>query len=103
MTIGYYPDHSYKLRRLNDDDGLDPIPAFYLVRRDLYPAQQLLPQKPEDAPRFQGRPVGRVELNNSLLPYQVLAGTEVLGQIELSEGIYTTVEGQRYLLQLIPL
>lgn len=38
-SIGYYPDHDYQLRRLNEDDGLDPIAAYYLQGRDLYRAR----------------------------------------------------------------
>ncbi|HEJ2342730.1 TPA: hypothetical protein ACWLUJ_006196 [Pseudomonas aeruginosa] len=100
-TIGYYPDHDYQLRRLNEDDGLDPVAALYLNGRDLYRAQQLRPQS--SITRFEGKPIGRVRLNNSLLPYQVMNGECVLGEIELATGIYTTADGLRYLLQSIQL
>lgn len=100
-TIGYYPDHDYQLRRLNEDDGLDPIAVLYLNGRDMYRAQQLRPQSP--IARFEGKPIGRVKLNNSLLPYQVMDGDTVLGEIELATGIYTAADGQRYLLQPIQL
>lgn len=99
MSAGYYPDHNYALRRLHDDDGLDPIAAYYLMGRDLYRAQQMLSHTP--TLRFNGDPVGRVELNNSLEPFQVMAGAHPLGAIELAEGVYTTVDGTRYLLQRI--
>ncbi|HCF3826991.1 hypothetical protein FAS41_30285 [Pseudomonas nicosulfuronedens] len=95
--IGYYPDHCYKLRRLQDDGGLDPFPAFYLVDRNLYPVQQLMPNG-----RLYGEPLGRVELNNSLAPFRILAGADELGQIELASAIYTAADGQRYQLQRIP-
>ncbi|MCG8911029.1 hypothetical protein [Pseudomonas sp. DP-17] len=101
MSGGYYPDHDYELRRLNEDDGLDPIPAYYLRGRDLFRAQQLLPSNP--VCRFEGSPVGHVELNNSLEPFRVMSGPHPLGTIELADGIYTTVDGQRYLLRAIQL
>lgn len=101
MSIGYYPDHDYQLRRLSEDDGLDSIAAYYLIGRDLYRAQQLRLKSPLGP--FEGPPIGRVKLNNRLQPYQVVAGNESLGEIELATGIYTTVEGQRYLLQPVSL
>ncbi|HGM8087279.1 TPA: hypothetical protein ACKP9S_003650 [Pseudomonas aeruginosa] len=100
-AIGYYPDHDYQLRRLNEDGGLDPIAAYYLQGRDLYPARQLRPQS--SIARFEGKPIGRVKLNNSLRPYQVMDGDSVLGEIELATGIYTASDGQRFLLQSVQL
>ncbi|QIE91184.1 MULTISPECIES: hypothetical protein [Pseudomonas] len=96
-AIGYYPDHCYQLRRLLGDGGLDPFPAFYLVERDLYPVQQLMPNC-----RLHGDPLGRVQLNNRLEAYRILAGADELGQIDLASAVYTAADGQRYQLQRVP-
>ncbi|HEP8970200.1 TPA: hypothetical protein VDU83_002538 [Pseudomonas aeruginosa] len=100
-NIGYYPDHDYQLRRLNEDDGLDPIVAYFLQGRDLYRARQLRPQSP--ITRLEGKPIGRVVLNNSLLPYAVRDGETLLGEIDLPTAIFITTDGQRYLLQRVEL
>lgn len=97
--IGYYPDHDYSLRRMNDDDGLDPVPAYYVLNRDMYRAQQL--RSSSLTAGFDGKSIGRVELNNSLKPYRVVNGDDLLGEIELSTGVYTAIDGQRYLMQRI--
>lgn len=101
MTAGYYPDHDYELRRMNGDDCLDPLAAYYLQGQDLYRAQQLVPRNPVN--RFEGKPVGHVELNSSLRPYRVLAGAKELGEIELATGVFTSAEGERYWLKPIQL
>lgn len=101
MTIGYYPDHSYRLRRMNDDDCLDPGAPFYLHGQDFYSARQLRLGDPSE--RFEGAPLARVILNANLLPYPVMAGTERLGEIDLSRGIFTAIDDQRFWLEPIQL